>query len=294
MNWPDYHEPRWQGLIEEANGKRREIPANHLFAYDRDPAAIRQTKQTLKTLGLSAQLHCDQRRFEDFCLPEGASPGWIIFNPPYGDRLGELEELRVLYKSMGDIFKQRCLGWNAGVFTGSAELMKAIGLKTKRRMPLWNGPIECRLLTYEMYAGSVRPSAEPALPEVEGDLTNLEVAVLDPARRSIHSINKMEGVFAEQDREPDVTLEEFAAFTLLKMHADGLLEIHPDFTGKAPFSAATVEEAMVEWVDEGFEGGVKYGIFATDRGRALFAKREAEALAEQARDAAAKKKPFRR
>jgi putative N6-adenine-specific DNA methylase len=294
MNWPDYHEPRWQALIAEADGKRREIPPSHLFAFDHDPAAIRQTKQTLKTLGLGAAVFCDQRRFEDFALPEGASPGWIIFNPPYGDRLGEVEELMPLYKAMGDIFKQRCAGWNGGVFTGSAELMKAIGLKTKRKIPLWNGPIECRLLTYEMYAGSARRSEEPAAPLVEGDLTNLEVAVLEPARRSVHSVNKMEAVFAEQDREPDVSLEEFAAFTLLKMREEGLLEIHPDFSGKAAFSAATVEEAMAEWADEGFDGHVKYGIFATDRGRALFAKREAEALAEQAREISAKKKPFRR
>jgi putative N6-adenine-specific DNA methylase len=291
MNWPDYHEPRWKALIEEANGKRRDIPPNHLFAFDRDPAAIRQTKQTLKTLGLGADVLCDQRRFEDFVLPEGVAPGVIAFNPPYGDRLGQVEELMPLYKTFGDVFKQRCQGWSAGVFTGSAELMKAIGLKTKRKVPLWNGPIECRLLTYEMYAGSARPPEPEPVPFVEGDLTNLEVAVLDPARRSLHSINKMEAVFSEQERDKDTSLEEFAAFTLLRMREENLLEIHPDFTGKAAFSAATVDEAMVEWVDGGgFDGDLKYAIFATDRGRALYAKREAEALAEQERELAERRK----
>ncbi|MGZ3734161.1 MAG: THUMP domain-containing class I SAM-dependent RNA methyltransferase [Bdellovibrionota bacterium] len=296
MNWPDFHEPRWKALVAEAEEKRRELAPGQFFAFDHDPEAVRQTKQAFKILGLSAALHCEQRRFGDFQLPEVTTPGWIVMNPPYGDRLGEEEKLRPLYKAIGDTFKQKCQGWNGAVFTGSAELMKEIGLKTKRKIPLWNGPIECRLLTYEMYAGRrLRPdeiAAEKfaAVTAVEGNLTDLEVAVLDPARRTIHSINKMEALFSEQGRDPEVSLEEFAAFSLLAMREAGLIEIYPDFSGKAPFSAATVESAMSEWVDEGFDGDLKFGILATERGLALYAKREAEALAAQEKEAAEKKK----
>src|SRR4051812_16022505 len=103
-------------------------------------------------------------------------------NPPYGDRLGEVDKLKPLYKAMGDIFKQRCQGWKAAVFTGSPELMKEIGLKTKRKFPLWNGPIECRLLTFEMYSGSVK--------KAQTQLSHLEFGVLEPALETVHGINK--------------------------------------------------------------------------------------------------------
>jgi putative N6-adenine-specific DNA methylase len=154
MNWPDFHEPRWEKWLKDAEEKRIALSPGKFFASDHDPEAVRQTKQAMKILGVGEAVQVEQRRFGEFQLPKTENPGWIVMNPPYGDRIGEVEKLKPLYKAMGDIFKQRCAGWNAAVFTGSAELMKEIGLKTKRKIPLWNGPIECRLLTYEMYSGS--------------------------------------------------------------------------------------------------------------------------------------------
>jgi putative N6-adenine-specific DNA methylase len=75
----------------------------------------------------------------------------ILTNPPYGERLGEVEALKPFYKEMGDVFKQRFKGWDAYVFSGASELVKQIGLKTSRKIPLYNGALDCRLLKYEMY-----------------------------------------------------------------------------------------------------------------------------------------------
>jgi len=63
-----------------------------------------------------------------------------------------------LYEALGDAMKKQFPGWTAGVITGSPDLVKAVGLKAARRIPLFNGPIECRLLKYELYAGSRRNS----------------------------------------------------------------------------------------------------------------------------------------
>lgn len=161
MNWPDYHAPRWEKLLKDTEAQRREIPAGQFFASDHDPEAVRQAAQAFRVLGLGESVQLEQKKFGEFAPPAAENPGWIVINPPYGDRLGEVEKLKPLYKKMGDIFKQRCEGWKAGVFTGSQELMREIGLKTKRKIPLWNGPIECRLLTYEMYKGSVKVRTAP-------------------------------------------------------------------------------------------------------------------------------------
>ena len=151
MNWPDFYAPRWQECVKEAEAARKTLPPGFLLGFDQDPKAVKQARQALRALGFGDSTKIEQGRFEDFQRPEGMEKGFLVMNPPYGDRLGDEEELKPLYKLMGDTFKKQLKGWKAGVFTGSSVLMKSIGLRATRRIPLWNGPIECRLLTYEMY-----------------------------------------------------------------------------------------------------------------------------------------------
>jgi putative N6-adenine-specific DNA methylase len=78
----------------------------------------------------------------------------VILNPEYGERLGEVEELKKTYREIGDFFKKKCNGYSGYIFTGNLDLAKQVGLRTKRRIPFFNGPIECRLLEYDLYEGS--------------------------------------------------------------------------------------------------------------------------------------------
>jgi putative N6-adenine-specific DNA methylase len=75
-------------------------------------------------------------------------------NPEYGERLGKAAELEEVYGRIGDFLKQKCQGYKAYVLTGNPELAKKIGLRSSRKMLFFNGPIECRLLEYELYSGS--------------------------------------------------------------------------------------------------------------------------------------------
>ena len=77
-----------------------------------------------------------------------------MLNPPYGERLGDKKELGATYRGIGDFFKKRCQGYRGYLFTGNLDLAKRVGLRTKRRIPFFNGEIECRLLEYELYGGS--------------------------------------------------------------------------------------------------------------------------------------------
>lgn len=284
MRWPDFHEPRWRELLQEADSKRAEIAPRSFHGFDQDPLAVKQTRKAFQTLGLAEALSCEQRSFRDFHPPQVEKPGNIITNPPYGDRLGEVEKLLPLYKSFGDTFKKKCAGWNAAVFTGSAELMKAIGLRPRRKIPLWNGPIECRLLTYEMYEGGTREriierkekEAREAAPHET--LTPLQFAVLEPGIRTTHSINKLEKICNEHwlMEETEETLEDFCAITILAMIDAGLIHLYPDFSGKAPLSFSQAEAALAEWTEDGFEGDMKLAILATEKGKKLFGQVGAE------------------
>ncbi len=92
-------------------------------------------------------------------LTPPAEPGIVVTNPPYGERIAPAD-LFGLYKMMGDVFKSRFQGYDAFVFTGNLEAAKNIGLRTSRRIQLYNGNIECRLLKYELYRGSRKGEKE--------------------------------------------------------------------------------------------------------------------------------------
>jgi len=77
--------------------------------------------------------------------------GQLVFNPPYGERIGEVERLGNLYAAMGDVIKTRCKGMTAHILTGSKFLASQIGLKSNRRDVIWNGAIECRFLHFDVY-----------------------------------------------------------------------------------------------------------------------------------------------
>ena len=82
----------------------------------------------------------------------------MVFNPEYGLRLGETNELRPVYAGIGDFLKNRCGGYMGHVFTGSRELANEIRLRTSSRQIFYNAQIECRLLSYELYQGSRKAS----------------------------------------------------------------------------------------------------------------------------------------
>jgi len=77
-------------------------------------------------------------------------------NPPYGERLSDLDELAAFYPKLGDALKQRYAGWTAYILTADLRLAKLVGLKASRRTPLFNGALECRLFEYRMIAGTMR------------------------------------------------------------------------------------------------------------------------------------------
>ena len=65
--------------------------------------------------------------------------------------MGEIAQLEKIYQNIGDFLKKKCNGYLGYIFTGNMDLAKKVGLRTKRRLPFYNGKIECRLLEYELY-----------------------------------------------------------------------------------------------------------------------------------------------
>jgi 23S rRNA (guanine2445-N2)-methyltransferase len=147
--WPGFDPVLWARLLAEAREAALPALAVPLLGRDRLPQALETARQNASRAGVGNLLSLARGNVRDFAPPPG--PGVLLFNPPYGQRLSEEEALKPLYRQIGDVMKQRCTGYTAYLFTGSPELAKCVGLKASRRFVLFNGPIECRLLKYELY-----------------------------------------------------------------------------------------------------------------------------------------------
>ncbi|CAN5151653.1 THUMP domain-containing protein [soil metagenome] len=133
----------------------RDVTGIKIIATDHSEDAINISKINAAAAGIADLIQFEVCDFSDTQIPE-SNTGVVFFNPAYGERLGDEIELEEVYSAIGDFLKKKCKGYTGYIFTGNLELAKKIGLKTKKRTEFYNGKIDCRLLQYELYAGSKR------------------------------------------------------------------------------------------------------------------------------------------
>ena len=149
QNWLDYDKTLWNKLVADANEAQKldiDVP---IIAGDSDFDVLTQAKDNAINCNVVEYIEFLHQNLSEITAP--AEKGIIICNPPYGERLGNVAELEDLYKMLGDIFKQRFTGWTAYILTGSKHLSKRVGLRTSKRIPIYNGSLPCTLLKYELY-----------------------------------------------------------------------------------------------------------------------------------------------
>jgi len=167
-------EPRaWADLRQQALAAQR-APLAPVHGSD---VAFRMVDFAQRNAGRAGVAHAVQLRGGDALqrLPPCERPGIVLMNPPYGDRIevagvaGALAREQAQGSDGGDFFvqlaahwKKHYAGWTAWVLTPDAKLPSRMRLKESRRVPMWNGPIECRLLRFDMVRGSARRGAAEA------------------------------------------------------------------------------------------------------------------------------------
>ncbi len=151
MHMASYDEKIWDEMCARAQKQTKPCEAK-IYASDISEDAIKNARFNAEEARMQKYILFETNDFKQLEIPK--EEGIIILNPEYGERLGEEEELVGTYKEIGDLFKQKCQGYTGYVFTGNRELGKNVGLRTKRKIPFYNGSIECRLLEYELYRGS--------------------------------------------------------------------------------------------------------------------------------------------
>ena len=152
MHLKGFSESSWRILRSRVKAEEKGKLKGRIIATDISQQAVDSARKNAMTAGVDRFIEFGVCDFSNTPVPEGG--GVVILNPEYGERMGEEEDLKKIYKGVGDFFKKSCQGYTGYVFTGNLELAKRVGLRTKRRLPFFNGPIECRLLEYVLYEGS--------------------------------------------------------------------------------------------------------------------------------------------
>jgi len=153
QQWPDYDEALFDLIKESSFKKIRELPAGiKLTGYDKAPSAVAKAIQNVKNAGLEDFITIKQADFFKTHRPKQDT--FLLFNPPYDQRLSI--DLQQFYKNIGDTLKNNYPGTEAWFFTGNLQALKFVGLRPSKKIKLYNGKLEGRLVQYVMYAGSRR------------------------------------------------------------------------------------------------------------------------------------------
>ena len=150
--WKGHDADLWTALLADARKRREKGLAKLPFiqGFDASAQAIAAAQDNAAHAGLGEYIEFSQRAIKDCAAPPPGPVGLVAVNPPYGERLGEHDELKPLYKELGDCLKAHYVGWRATVITSDPELGKAIGIRARHINTLYNGALECKLLRFEL------------------------------------------------------------------------------------------------------------------------------------------------
>jgi len=145
-----FDEQLWDTIFDSAINKI----TNHeqtIIGGELSPNVAKKAKENIKNARVDDIVTIKNCDMKDFEVPAGR--GVVVINPPYGERMDK-DNIEELYKMMGDTFKKNFAGYDCWILSSNLEALKHIGLRPSRKITLYNGPLECKFLKYEMYQGT--------------------------------------------------------------------------------------------------------------------------------------------
>ncbi len=144
MGWLDYDVGLFANMRDELRTRVKKTLPAPILGSDQRRDAIEFATSNAKAAGVGNVIAWSVAQLHDWKPP--STPGMVICNPPYGERIGEEDDLRGYYRQMGTVFRERCVGWDVWVFTGNENLARELGIEPLESLPFFNGKIPCRLL----------------------------------------------------------------------------------------------------------------------------------------------------
>ncbi len=164
--WKGHNATQWEAIVSDAAGRARrgrEAELPEIRGYDADPVVVRRAQENIAKIGLEKVVRVSCKPLAELQKPSHKPMpiGLVLCNPPYGERLGEKESLRYLYRQLGELMLREFSGWQGAVFTGDVELGKATGLRSHKRYALYNGALPSSLLLFDLANNQLRDASPP-------------------------------------------------------------------------------------------------------------------------------------
>lgn len=154
--WLGHNEALWQEIRSEAqvsfDRRRGKIESPCILGFDQSPKMVDHAKVNCAEIDLLSLIDVQVGDVANFQLPESwrDARGLVLCNPPYGERLGEVEALRSTYFELANAVKRICPNWVFGVFTGNSELAREMRMRPKKINKFHNGALPCELFVYDV------------------------------------------------------------------------------------------------------------------------------------------------
>ncbi len=193
INWKGHDDSAWKKLLSDAKKSVKAFSEikNTFTGYDADKYSVATARQNVHSAGLQDLISLEHKNFSESCEviknnSESSCPGMVIVNPPYGERLGERQELAHLYSEMGDCWREYFPNWKICLFTANDDLIKHIGLRAHRTNSFFNGAIKCKLLQYQ-----IRPAlSDERKQERDAKYTEQRAAILNRLKKNVKHIGR--------------------------------------------------------------------------------------------------------
>lgn len=156
MHWPDFDKDLWEQVKEEAEENKRKFE-HQIVGSDWSGRILLTAKENVVSAGVEDVVNLNTDFIRDVKPPEGK--GIMVCNPPYGERIKN-NDIKNLYKGIGDAMKQNFVGYNAWIISSNLEAFKHIGLQPVQKINLFNGPLECKYGRFEIFEGSKKDNTE--------------------------------------------------------------------------------------------------------------------------------------
>ena len=156
--WKQFDETLFAPVKDGALERKRQGLAGKLpeiRGYDIDPSVLDRAEDNIYAAGLGKVVRVSKKAINEFKKPthKEIDTGLVICNPPYGERLGEIDGLRNTYHQLAQSIKTELPGWQFGVFTGNPELGKELRLRARKKFKFFNGTIPSELLLFDIVSG---------------------------------------------------------------------------------------------------------------------------------------------
>jgi len=223
LGWKQHDIVLWRRLLDEANRRAEAglpILRGCFFGSDADSRMVQTAKRNAQEAGIAGFLTLDRHDMQHVRPPSGMTQGLVITNPPYGERLGERENMPKLYRALGETLRDHFTGWRAAVLAGDAELGRATTLRAEKKYALYNGALETILLIFELHPRDDTPREKAPLSPGAQMLRNRLEKNLKHLRKRL----EREGVRAWRAYDQD--LPEYAAAIDVYMDTSGTTHLH--------------------------------------------------------------------